>query len=100
MPPTQVAFLILAGISILAINVYGWRVIPEDARMTVRWTLHGSTGTLSKRQGLYLWLLEECLLLAGSAFAAFLGDPTPALVGLALLTYLLMFHFFRIRRLR
>lgn len=100
MPPMQVAFLILAAISILAINVYGWRAIPDDARLTVRWTLHGSTGSLSKREGLSLWLLEECLLLGGSAFAALLGDPTPALVGLGLLTYLLMFHFFRIRRLR
>ena len=89
--------LILAVILVTAINVYGWRVVPDDARIAFRLFIFGSRETTSKNTGLLLWLLPEFFILVGLAA---LDDPGGTWVGVGLLTFLLVQHFFSARRLR
>ena len=88
---------ILAAISTIAMNVYGWRVIPDEAGIPFRWFMLGSRETTSKTTGLVLWLLPELFILVGLAF---LDDPVGDRIGVGLLLFLLVQHFFAARRLR
>lgn len=89
--------LLLAAISVIAINVYGWRVIPDEARIAFRWFIFGSRETTGKKAGLVLWLLPEFFILGGLAV---IDDPAMRWVGVGLLSFLLVQHFFAARRLR
>jgi len=92
--------LILAAISVIAINVYGWRVIPDEARIPFRWFILGSRETTGKTAGLVLWLLPELFILGGLALTDDTDDPAIRWVGVGLLVFLLVQHFFAVRRLR
>ena len=94
------ALLILAAISVIAINVYGWRVIPDEARIAFRWFMLGSRETTGKTAGLVLWLLPELLILGGLAAWDDTDDPAMRWVGVGLLSFFLVQHFFAARQLR
>jgi hypothetical protein len=89
--------LILAALSTIGINVYGWRVVPDDARIAFRLFLFGSRETTGKKAGLVMWLLPEFFILVGLAV---IDDPAGRLIGVGLLSFFLMQHFFAVRRLR
>ena len=91
------ATLILAALLVLAVNVYGWRVIPDETRIGFRLLIFGSRETTGKNAGLVMWLLPELFVLGGSAV---IDDPAGQWIGLGLLVFLLLQHFFAIRRLR
>jgi hypothetical protein len=92
--------LILAAISVIAINIYGWRVIPDEARIAFRWFIFGSRETTGKKVGLVLWFLPEFFILVGLAAWDDTDDPAFRWVGVGLLVFLLVQHFFAARRLR
>lgn len=92
-------FLILGVISTVAMNVYGWRAIPREARIPFRWLVFGTNGTTGKSVGLVQWLLPECLILGGLAATAGSDDSAMRWLGAGLLIYLLVLHFFAVRRL-
>lgn len=88
--------LMLAAILIVAVNVYGWRVIPDETRIPFRWLVLGTRETTSKKTGLVLWSLPEFLILGGLAIG---DDPAMRWVGVGLLGFLLLLHFSSIRRM-
>src|SRR5687768_11776784 len=91
------AALILAAVLVIAINVYGWRVIPDEARIAFRWFIFGSRETTGKKVGLVLWFLPEFFVLVG---VGALDDPAGRWVGIGLLIFFLVQRFFAARRLR
>jgi hypothetical protein len=91
------AAFVLAAFLVIGVNVYGWRVVPDETRIAFRWLIFGSRETTGKNAGLVLWLLPEVFILGGLAL---LDDPTGRRLGVALLSFLLVQHFFAARRLR
>lgn len=91
--------MILATVLIIAINVYGWRAIPDETRIPFRWLIFGTRETTSKKAGLIQWFLPECLILGGLAGTARSDDSAMRWLGVGLLSYLLILHFLAIRRL-
>lgn len=88
--------LILAATLVVAVNVYGWRAIPDETRIPFRWLVFGTRETTSKKVGLVLWSLPEFLILAGVALG---DDPGMTWVGIGLLGFLVALHFASIRRM-
>lgn len=93
------ATLVLAAVLVIVINVYGWRVIPNETRIPFRWLVFGTRETTSKTAGLVQWLLPEGLILGGLAGTAGSDDSVMRWLGVGLLAYLLVLHFFAIRRM-
>lgn len=93
------AWLIPAAILTIGMNVYGWLVVPDETRIPLRWLVFGTRETTSKKAALVQWFLPECLILGGLAGTAGSDDSAMRWLGVGLLTYLLVLHFFTVRRL-
>lgn len=93
----RVALLAALGVCMVGLIAHGWSVIPEEGRFPVRWGLFGSRAYVSKRQGLVMWLVLESVVLGPSAVAE---DALLPWIGGGLLAFLLVSHFFAIRRAR
>lgn len=87
-------------VAVIAMTVWGWRVLPRDARFSFSIGVPPSVdGTFGKVTGLSVFIGCGLILAAGGWFAA---DETPAMawIAIALLLYFLFFELLTIRRLK
>lgn len=97
MDSSDVTVVVMVGVIAVA-SVWGWKVVPSDARFPVRFGGLGYQTTISKGTALVLWPVIAALVAGGVATAGDESEATLILVGMIALAIMLIAQVASIRK--
>lgn len=87
-----------ALVGLVAASAWGWKEIPDDARIRARAGTSGLDWTMSKTTALVTTPLVGLMVVAATAASGPAERDSLALVGLVLLVFLLLVHWSSVKR--